>query len=330
MTFRKEADAAALEWKAKSKKLPDDARAAGIFGPSFETMLCLPKEHALLNLLEPLRTSMVERFEEAGIPWHGGTSGLPGNHLLSSQIQCVNALGPLIGDPDGLKAVFGRVLPIGEVLPFGEEAFPEDHVVFEWTGLQDHLSEWGKRTRSRGANATSADAAIRYSTPEGGIEIALIEWKYVEVYSGHGLSGGARSLQTRLSRYQHLFSAADSPFVATKDRTVESLFFEPVYQLMRLHLLARAMEKAHEGEADRVRVLYAVPVRNESIWKAIARGLDAEAPDATSACEVWRSLLNEPTSFIHYDTAQLTTLESPSLPAFKERYGHLSGPLSDR
>ena len=323
MTFRKEANAAALLWKVGTEELPDDARKAGFFRHSSETELCLPEEHALFNLLEDLRDSMVERFYEAGIPWHGGVSGQPGNHLLSSQIQCVNALGPLIDDPHGLKALFDCVLPIEAVLPFGEMSFPRDHVVFEWTGRSDYLSEWGNRARSRGANATSADAAIKYITPDGNLEIALIEWKYVEVYSGHVLSGGPKALKTRLSRYQDLFADSDSPFKA-KEKSVESFFVEPIYQLMRLHLLARAMEKAKEGDAERVRVVYAAPSRNESVWKAIAKILKAEEGDAPRASAAWKALLKDSGAFVHYDTAELVSSDAPTDPIFKDRYRHLA------
>lgn len=293
-----------------------------MFRRSIETDLCLPEPHALLNLLEPARSTVVERFAKAGIPWHGGVNGQPGNHLLSSQVQCVNALGPLIDDPRGLKEIFGEILPIADVLSFGESSYPEDHVVFEWTGQVDYLSEWGSRKTSRGANATSADAAIRYRTDSGDIEIALIEWKYVEAYDIHPLKGGPGALATRLGRYSKPFVADDSPFLANQI-SMEALFFEPVYQLLRLQLLAREMEKAGEGDAGKVRLVYAAPSRNESVWRAINSILSSAGTDATSATMAWRKLLKDREKFLHYETARLVRERAPTTPVFKERYGHL-------
>jgi hypothetical protein len=127
-----------------------------------------PGEFRWLNLLPEAREVARTRFAAAGVRWHGDEDG-PNPHCCSSQIQCLNALAPFVDDPGALKAIFSDVLPIDEVLPFGAStpsAFDaSDHVVFEWQGADDLLGEWG-RTVVRGAHATSADAAIRYRTPD--------------------------------------------------------------------------------------------------------------------------------------------------------------------
>lgn len=96
--------------------------------------------------------------------------------------------------PDDLARVLGTVLDVAEVLPFDASTSSlfdrTDHVVFEWVGLENHLNEWQGKSGTLGANNTSADAAVRYRTSSGDIEIALIEWKYTEQYLGHELSGG--------------------------------------------------------------------------------------------------------------------------------------------
>ena len=321
-SFRHEADAAAREWKRTTEALPDEARGIGLFGKTRETDLCLPQGHAAFNLLEPLCSLMIQRFTHAGIPWHGGGPERPGNHLLSSQIQCVNALGPFIDDPGPLGQIFKSVLPIEKVLPFEESSFPLDHVVFEWTGRSDYLGEWGRRKSSRGANATSADAAIRYKTRDGTVEIALIEWKYVETYNARPFRDGSGALATRLSRYEDRFNATDSPFKGDGDE-VEALFVDPVYQLLRLHLLAREMEKASEGDATTVRVVYAAPARNLAIWKAMNEALATSDRTAVSAVAAWQGLLKRPETFAYLDTALLVRPDSPASIEFKERYAHL-------
>jgi len=46
--------------------------------------------------------------------WHAGVGSGPSNHLLSSQVQCTNALGQMVTDPERIARAFG--LGVGEVL----------------------------------------------------------------------------------------------------------------------------------------------------------------------------------------------------------------------
>lgn len=333
-TFYRAAVKANVAWKASTTALPDDARQPGGFGSHQHLPVCLPADHAVCNLLPEARIIALERFAASGIPWHQGIGDGPSGHLLSSQVQCANALAPLVHDPHGLAALFGSVLPIAEVLPFGAGsdaggAFlsrfdATDHVVFEWQGLANHLGEW-TGTPQRGAMATSADAAMRYRTLDGPAEIALIEWKYTERYPVGKLSGGAAKLKTRLSRYQRLVDSPDGP-MDMSGLDVVDLFGEPVYQLLRQVLLADRMEAANEQGADRVRVVLAAPASNSSLWASL--GTDAVARLALAndgqLAETWRSLLRRPDRFAVLDTAALVATASPSSAEFKTRYGHLA------
>ena len=147
----------------------------GNTGSTAALPFCLPTSYATHNLLPDARTIALERFAAAQIPWHDGGPSGPSTHLLSSQVQCANALAPFVDKPAELAAIFGTALPIDEVLSFGADQNEAatvgpfdatDHVVFEWQGLANHLNEWaGKPTH--GSRATSADAAIRYRTPSG-------------------------------------------------------------------------------------------------------------------------------------------------------------------
>ena len=74
------------------------------------------------------------------------------------------------GSPRLVVAAFGEVLPIGEPLPIEDGRY----LAFEYIGAADHLAEAKPGiARERGRFCTSADAAIRYRRPGGGIEAAL-------------------------------------------------------------------------------------------------------------------------------------------------------------
>ena len=164
MNFVDEARRAAVRWKGITKTLPEAARESaayrGATGPPLP--FCLPAAFARYNLLPAGRDHGLLRFEELRIPWHHGVDGSPNNHLLSSQVQCVNALAPFAQDPSAVRRLFGAVLDIAEPLPFGSTGSDgDDLIVFEWIGEDDYLGESGSGLRTRGAKATSADAAIR-------------------------------------------------------------------------------------------------------------------------------------------------------------------------
>ena len=98
-TFVARERAKATAWKRSTATLPDEAR-----GPAPYIRLgkpqtppvpfCLPPEHAALTLLPEVRATAIDLFAVLGIPWHAGIGGGPGNHLLSSQVQCVTLGGP--------------------------------------------------------------------------------------------------------------------------------------------------------------------------------------------------------------------------------------------
>jgi len=327
------ARAAAIAWKHSSSKLPADALLAAPYAGRGEYDFCLPLHAAELNLIESARSIAVARFAACAIPWHRGVDGGPTNLLLSSQIQCANALAPFVGDPTALKTIFGDTLDIAEVLPFGARTSSSfdasDHVVFEWIGLKDYLGERHGGTGTRGANNTSADAAIRYRTTSGRTEIALIEWKYTEQYLGHELSGGAASNEVRKHRYRDLWEDPRSP-VRTDVVPYGDLFVEPLYQLLRLQLLAWQMELARELDAERVRLVYVAPSANAELWRSLNRASHRQIrPElglrgSHTVLELWRAMLRRPDRFAYVDSATLVDPSAPSSEDFKLRYAHLS------
>lgn len=235
---------------------------------------CLHEDHSDENLLPAVRADAIAYFRERTIPWHTGVGMNPSNHLCSSQVACVNTLFPLARDAKLLAAVFRSFLPqIRDVLPFNTDGKLPDGtapaLAFEWIGTQNYLGE--KRSRSRGANATSADFAFRFRRWDGRIELVLGEWKYTEAYSTP-LPSPDKLNATRLETYRSAWKRwhkrqSDLP-------SYESFFSEPFYQLMRLTLLALEMEtklgdKPQELDADIVSIVHVAPAANRNFARSL-------------------------------------------------------------
>ena len=329
-TFKIAARQVAMKWKAVTTTLPDEARLPGEYRKYKALPFCLPQKFNEFNLLPDAREIALERFSAAGIPWHDGVDNGPSNHLLSSQVQCANTLAPFVNDPLALAAIFGQVLSIDEVLPFAavrgaanlSPFDATDFVVFEWQGLENHLNEW-VGTPTRGSKATSADAAIRYRSTNGSIELALIEWKFTESYRTGHLATKSTSTATRLSRYQALFDLPDGP-IRSDIIQLEQLLGEPVYQLMRLSLLARCIEANYEQEVDRARVVYMAPSANRALWASPGTEAFTSHAAGRPLAETWISLLREVNSVAFLDSASLLGDNSPVSDEFKSRYAVLS------
>ena len=330
-TFKIAARRSAIAWKLTSATLPEAARDFGAYRQYPALPFCLPKEFNHCNLLPGARSSALQRFEAAGIPWHDGVAGGPSNHLLSSQVQCANTLAPFVEDPDALAEIFGDSLPIAQVLPFGARDGhahlspfdATDHVVFEWQGLANHLNEWNG-VPTRGSQATSADAALRYEATDGAIELALIEWKYTERYPSGKLSTSTTSNATRHARYSPLLGADDSP-LDMSNVDLDDLLVEPVYQLMRLVLLGYCIERAHEQDVDRVRVLYVSPSANGALHASPCSDGYRKAVGPSSYHATWPSLLRHPDRMVFMDSRALLDPRLPLDDEFRARYSALGG-----
>ncbi len=295
----------ASRWKLSTSDLPGAARADAdaftgekvIPGPF---PYCIPPTHTAYNLLPSARNGL-DVFRELGIPWHAGVAGGPANHLLDSQVQCVNALAPLMHDRRSVEAFFASTLDIAEVLEI-ERGW---YLTFEWIGNDDHLGERRGQTRTRGKLTTSADAAIRYRATSGEVEVALIEWKYTEDYTDKQLYGGVGSLERRMARYRPLWDAPACP-IGHAAMPYGEYFHEPRYQLLRLQLLADRMERAGELGTARVRLVVAAPRRNLALADDLAR---------------WPRVLRHPDRFAHLDTDALLRPGSVAGDDYRRRYG---------
>ena len=237
-----------------------------------EREFCLPRAHAAENLFEGIREDALAYFEDHGIPWHDGREGKPSNHLCDSQVCGANFLFPFVHTPQALVELLRPALPaIRSVLPMETEG---QFVSFEWIGLQNYLGEGMGRAgqRTRGANFTSADAAVMFERDDATRQIVLIEWKYTESYSPTPLRFSVRGTD-RIQTYRPLFIHPDCPLDRNAVPHFEDLFYEPFYQLMRQQLLAHEMEKAGELGASVVCVLHIAPAHNSDFTRVTSPAL---------------------------------------------------------
>lgn len=250
------------------------------------------------NLAPLIRAEAMAYFAaEPKITWHTHS-----NHALSSQVACLNFLMPLATRPALLAKLVGKALDIvpPTMLPIEEPRAPEPNFVgFEWPGRTDHLDEW-RSASPRGANATNADAIVRFRNAAGAVETLLIEWKYTESYGSRPID--PKGNPTRLKRYSDKAFVPCGPIRADLGLSVENFFYEPFYQLFRQQMLAWRMEKAHEDDTTRVRVLHISPTGNLALHRVTAPALQ---PFGTDAFDAFRHVLVRPEDFVSRSTETL-------------------------
>jgi hypothetical protein len=301
-----------IAFKASKEWLSQGARKSGMYKGQ-KRPFCLDLNHAEENLFEMIRTRALTHFEINKIKWHDGHNGKPSNHLCDSQVCCVNFLFPFANKPELLASLLRPMFPtLKSILPLGSGQY----VTFEWIGKDNYLGERvrGKGQRTRGANFTSADAAVFFERSDNKRQIVLIEWKYTESYNGTPFQV-APSGTDRRDIYRHVFDAEDCPLKKDLLPSYDSLFFEPFYQFMRQQFLAHKMEAAHELGAEVVSVLHIAPEHNKEFRRVTSPGLRFLDSSATG---VWKKLVREPDRFTSVHTEQLfaDVLNSP-LPELK-------------
>ena len=287
-------------FKQASGYFSDAARPDGVYRGK-PRPFCLPLECADENLFSQIRSPVTRYFTKEEIKWHDGQQARPSNHLCDSHVCCVNFLFPFADKPDALVELLRPVFPkIRRVLPIED---PPQLVAHEWIGLENYLREkvarHGKRTR--GANFTSADAAVMFEREDGIRQIALIEWKYTEAY-GSTFLRFAKSGTDRAAIYSHLYNRHDFPLDKQRVPSFDALFYEPFYQLMRQQLLAHEMERARELGAQVVSVLHIAPAHNGDYPKVTSPPL-RELGDTVIG--VWKQLVGSADRFTSISTEEL-------------------------
>jgi hypothetical protein len=285
-------------FKTNPTYISDAARADGYY-KGHPYPFCLPLEHAEENLFPDIRKPMINYFARNKIKWHDGHAGKPSNHLCDSQVCCANFLFPFYNKPEALAALLRPNFP--EILNI-QGIEDQQNIAFEWIGKENYLNEIlrnGKRTR--GANYTSADAAVKFLRTDGYTQVVLIEWKYTESYYPTWLKI-APSSRDRTNIYECLYNSTDCILNKELIPSFGNLFFAPFYQLMRQQFLASEMEKAHELEADIVSLLYIVPRHNLDFSRLTSPTLQNLGSSPT---EVWQKLVKFPGRFVSVHTEDL-------------------------
>ena len=285
-----------VELKAASSLFSDEARHDGEYKKKPRTF-CLPKDRAIENLFPDIRNTAVDYFRTNGIKWHDGKDGNPSNHLCDSQVCCVNFLFPFSDKPEALAKLLRPHFPVASMLPMETTG---QFVSFEWIGAENYLGERVPKngTRTRGANFTSADAAVMFERTDGKKQIVLIEWKYTESYAvarGEPPLKVSKSGTDRTKIYRHLWDKDDCPIQKDLLPSYDSLFVEPFYQFMRQQMLAQEMERAHELGANIVSVLHLCPTHNHDFNTVTSPAL---AYLDNSALDVWKSLVRMSERFL--------------------------------
>ncbi len=124
--------------------------------------------------------------------------------------------------------------------------------------------------RTRGAGFTSLDLAFRFRRPDGGIEILLGEWKYMEMYTVGLILRCSKSGTDRFAIYRPPLED-ESCLIVLGDVPAEALFFDPFDQLMRQQILYSAMEHHREVRANVVSPMHVAPAANRELIGRVNR-----------------------------------------------------------
>lgn len=295
------------EFKQTSGSFTEEARADGVYLPSARSgnlnplPYCLPVIHAAQNLYPEIREEALAYFREKEIEWHDKRGEYtPSNHLRDSQVCCVNFLFPFTRRPDALADLLRPVFPaLKQILPVEDPGYA---VAFEWIGERNYLNEAVPEIpRRRGKGCTSSDAAVRFEVDQGGIEIALLNWKYTERCDGSPKQVSKKGTD-RVAIYRPFYEQVDCPLDTTLVADVKNLFYDPFDQLMRLQFLAREMEKAQELAADRVTVVHVEPAANTEGTAVTSPALKSLG---RTVVEVWQRLVAPPDRFAAISTEEL-------------------------
>ena len=290
-----------VEFKKLTPYLSDAARVEGVYKKGKSHPICLPRDHAEENLFPGIREAAQAYFSKFEIKWHDGQAGKPSNHLCSSQVCCVNFLFPFHDQPDALAELLRPVfLDLVRMLPIENGQY----VAFEWIGEKNYLREKVSRNgkRTRGANFTSADAAVMFERTDGARQIVLIEWKYTEAYNSKQSLAIAQSGTDRREIYRWLYDRSDCPLDKKVLPSFDALFYEPFYQLMRQQFLAHEMERAQELGAHRVSVLHIEPAQNTDFQRVTSPEL---ACLGETVIGIWQQLVTEQDCFTSISTEAL-------------------------
>jgi hypothetical protein len=268
-----------------------------LFSPAACQSLCRNK-HLLggsfkeENIYEGFRQDALDFFEARELKWHG-KGGTCDSSIVSSQVACLNCFFPFVTEAKALECWLSTLYPdFQSVLPIDNPTEPHlpsgqiPNLTFEWIGTKKYLSE--RSYGRRGQNCTSVDVLFRFLTTDKRVHLVLTEWKYCEKYDHKSKYIRFSDRGTdRVAIYKPDYQRAGSQ-LQLQDNCFEDLFFEPFDQLMRLQLLASAMERERELDADIVSVLHISPRANDGLMN---KALAAKVASGDTLGAVWGKIV---------------------------------------
>lgn len=194
--------------------------------------------------------TLSQTLENNNITLHGGVY----SSTMSSQTSCMNVLGRFVDNKDELiKFLENAGIMVDDILEFptgfnydGEIYNDKGFVIFEWMGPKKSAINEDFHISRGSTPGTCVDAFI-IAKIKGKIVQILIEWKLTESYSGSSKFNGGRgftraqSYASILSKYRQRGNKDKFPFII-KDEDSWGLYdlgYEPLYQLLRMMLLAK-------------------------------------------------------------------------------------------
>ncbi|MFB6317310.1 hypothetical protein [Saccharicrinis sp. FJH54] len=276
-------------------------------------------KHLLLNGTDNFYVGIVENvchyFDLNNIEWwkYKEDAVGPTDHMVSSQVQCLNYLFALREDYDAVLKLVQIFDPkIKKIVPSNIDKEP-GFISFEYTYKNEKLLNENDKGSKRGKFCTSIDAFVIAQRMDKKVLIP-IEWKYSESYlDGVNKALEYRKGKTRQKRYNHLITVSDQ--LKTFSNLADSVYYyEPFYELMRQTLLVEQMIR--EGLADEYMHVLVVYPENEDLLENVYSFSQSNLETT------WRSCLADQNKFKVVDKNNILNLLS-LLPAYSELYNYL-------
>lgn len=281
------------------------AHGGGVFN-NRSWVFCIRNNESQKNVYEGISNDCLDYFQNENIVFWG-SEGIP-NHILSSQVACLNHLFAIRQDRNVVvqlaKMLIGEDVVDVETMKCDKSL---SYISFEVTSSKDYLNE---KYVKRGANCTSVDAAMVAIMKDGTRILIPIEWKYTEGNEYNiDKSGTEGSGKERLRRYSHLIDCS-SQLRSIPNGYLNTIYFvEPFYQLMRQTLWAEQMIAHKETElvkADDFVHVHVIPEENSQLlhrkYRYSEKGLE----------ETWRSQLTDQRKYKWVSPKDITRVVSQS------------------
>lgn len=302
--------------KTENNVFPESARGGGLHR-SYERDFCLSAGKESHNLFEEIRESCENYFKEEGISFWGG-SDIP-NHILSSQVACLNHLFAIREDKDAVTSLAKKLCDGQFDVECVEKVCCDkdpQYIAFEVVTDKDHLNEDPKHQGlRRGEYCTSIDAVIVAKLTSGDRLLLPIEWKYTESYGPHDKSKEddpkkpmipEAKGKNRLERYSNLIHNHLNRIEPSKEQENPSqlaedilpyrgsiYFQDPYYQLMRQTLWAEQLIVHSAEERIKANNYLHINVIPESNADLLNKGYDKYSKME----EAWKSCLKDETKY---------------------------------